>query len=38
MLKLGIAPHDHRLLTGIGRNTGKPHSVPVAIIEEDARR
>lgn len=38
MLKLGIAPRDYHLLTVIGRNTGKPHSVPVAIIEEDARR
>ena len=38
MLKLGIAPHDYHLLTVIGRNTGKPHSVPVTIIEDDARR
>lgn len=38
MLKLGIAPHDYRLLTVIGRNTGRPHSVPITIIEEDERR
>jgi hypothetical protein len=38
LLKLGLAPRIYSLLTVTGRITGKPHSVPVVVIEEGNQR
>jgi len=34
LLKIGVAPKDYYLLTVPGRITGKPHSIPVALVAE----
>ncbi len=38
LLKLGFAPSNYQLLTVTGRKTGKMHSVPVSLIEEEEKR
>lgn len=38
MLKHGSAPRSYYLLTVVGRVSGKPHSVPVALVEEKDHR
>jgi deazaflavin-dependent oxidoreductase (nitroreductase family) len=38
MLRRDWAPEVYSLLTVTGRNSGKPHSVPVTLIEQDGRR
>lgn len=37
-LKFGVAPKIYYLLTVTGRRTGKPHSVPVVLVEEGKYR
>lgn len=37
LLKLGLEPDSYYLLTVIGRKSGKPHSVPVVMIDNLTR-
>jgi len=38
MLRVGIAPRIYYLLTVTGRKTGKPHSVPIVLLEQGGKR
>lgn len=38
LLKLGFEPDSYYLLTVTRRKSGKPHTVPVVIVEEDHKR
>jgi deazaflavin-dependent oxidoreductase (nitroreductase family) len=38
LLRLGLAPRTTMLLTVPGRRSGKPHSTPVTLVEEDGHR
>jgi deazaflavin-dependent oxidoreductase (nitroreductase family) len=38
LLKLGLQPNAYFLLTVVGRKSGKPHTVPVVIIEAEHKR
>ena len=38
LLKHGMKPDSYFLLTVIGRKSGKPHSVPVVIVEREAKQ
>ena len=38
MLKIGLAPKDYYLLTVPGRLSGKPHTIPVALVTEGRAR
>ena len=38
LLKLGLKPDSYYLLTVTGRRSGKPHTVPVVIIEDGGTR
>ena len=38
LLRLGLFPKGSYLLTVRGRRTGRPHSTPVTLIEEDRQR
>ena len=38
LLRFGIAPKSIYLLTVQGRKSGKPHSTPVRLVEEDGNR
>jgi hypothetical protein len=38
LLKLGLEPDSYFLLTVPGRKSGKPHAVPVVLIQEEGQR
>jgi deazaflavin-dependent oxidoreductase (nitroreductase family) len=38
LIRLGLVPKQTHLLTVRGRKTGKPHSTPVTLVEEDGQR
>ena len=38
LLKLGMEPDSYYLLTVPGRKSGKPHTVPVVIVEDNNKR
>ena len=37
-LRVGVGPKRMRLLTVQGRNTGKPHTTPLNVVETDGQR
>lgn len=38
LLRVGMKPDSYYLLTVPGRKSGKPHSVPVVLVEEEGKR
>jgi deazaflavin-dependent oxidoreductase (nitroreductase family) len=38
LLRFGLAPDNYYLLTVHGRKTGKPHSIPVSLVQEGGKR
>jgi deazaflavin-dependent oxidoreductase (nitroreductase family) len=38
LLRFGLAPDNYYLLTVRGRKTGKPHSIPVSLVQEGDKR